>query len=380
MRVTEKKLADGVIKLDCEATAIEVNNALKEAGEAFALSMGVRPEPGKSIEQLCQEQLGIADLDKIVEMNAIEVLVPRALDRRNLVPAFPPKATPSVKFERGKKFSFALNVTVKPTYELTSYEPVEITVAPFVFDESPINQQLEEIAKNSVTYVATDAKPLTAGDACSIAMKCFDDGEEIKALTCEDRTYIMGRGYMPAGFDEELLGMEPGQTKEFTLEVPADETAVLLADQAGKPVNFEVTCTVVKKKAAPEVTDEWAKDTMGFESVADMRERIAESLNMQKGAMMPRIKENAIMTKLLERIDAEVPAAMAAEADEPPSGSFVNTSGDGGENAVSLAAARTFKASIPVDMSEEEAQERALGGVGGGRGGKKGGKPRKRIF
>ena len=97
--------------------------------------------------------------------------------------------------------------------------------------------------------------------------------------------------------------------------MPADETAVLLADQAGKPVNFEVTCTVVKKKAAPEVTDEWAKETMGFESVADMRERIAESLNMQKGAMMPRIKENAIMTKLLERIDAEVPEAMVAEAE-----------------------------------------------------------------
>ena len=49
MKVTEKKLADGVIKLDCEATAIEVNNALKEAAEAFALSMGVRPAPGKFI-------------------------------------------------------------------------------------------------------------------------------------------------------------------------------------------------------------------------------------------------------------------------------------------------------------------------------------------
>ena len=185
MKVTEKKLADGVIKLDCEATAIEVNNALKEAAEAFALSMGVRPMPGKSIEELAKEQLGIADLDKIVEPNAIEVLVPRALDRRNLVPAFPPKATPTVKFERGKKFTFTLNVTVKPTYELTSYEPVEITVPPFTFDETPINQQLEEIAKNSVTYVVADAKPLEAGDACSIAMKCFDDGEEIKALTCD---------------------------------------------------------------------------------------------------------------------------------------------------------------------------------------------------
>ena len=163
MKVTEKKLADGVIKLDCEATAIEVNNALKEAAEAFAMQMGVRPAPGKSIEELAKEQLGIADLDKIVEPNAIEVLVPRALDRRNLVPAFPPKATPTVKFERGKKFTFTLNVTVKPTYELTSYEPVEITVPPFTFDETPINQQLEEIAKNSVTYVVADAKPLTAG-------------------------------------------------------------------------------------------------------------------------------------------------------------------------------------------------------------------------
>ena len=235
VKVTEKKLADGVIKLDCEATAIEVNNALKEAAEAFAMQMGVRPAPGKSIEELAKEQLGIADLDKIVEPNAIEVLVPRALDRRNLVPAFPPKATPTVKFERGKKFTFTLNVTVKPTYELASYEPVEITVPPFAFDETPINQQLEEIAKNSVTYVVADAKPLAAGDACSIAMKCFDDGEEIKALTCDDRTYLMGRGYMPEGFDEALIGMEPGQTKEFTFEAP-------LGTENGEVVNKPISC------------------------------------------------------------------------------------------------------------------------------------------
>ena len=58
VKVTEKKLADGIIKLDCEATAIEVNNALKEAAEAFAMQMGVRPAPGKSIEELAREQAG----------------------------------------------------------------------------------------------------------------------------------------------------------------------------------------------------------------------------------------------------------------------------------------------------------------------------------
>ena len=185
--------------------------------------------------------------------------MPRALDRRNLVPAFPPKATPTVKFERGKKFTFTLNVTVKPTYELTSYEPVEITVPPFTFDETPINQQLEEIAKNSVTYVVADAKPLAAGDACSIAMKCFDDGEEIKALTCEDRTYLMGRGYMPEGFDEALIGMEPGQTKEFTFEAP-------LGTENGEVVNKPISCTVtvkeIQQEVVPVIDDAWVKANM----------------------------------------------------------------------------------------------------------------------
>ncbi len=272
VKVTEKKLADGVIKLDCEATAIEVNNALKEAGEAFAMNMGVRPCRARPSSSSARSSWA-SRLDKIIEPNAIEVLVPRALDRRNLVPAFPPKATPSVKFERGKKFTFTLNVTVKPTYQLTTYEPVEITVAPFIFDETPINQQLEEIAKNSVTYVAADAKPLTAGDACSIAMKCFDDGEEIKALTCEDRTYLMGRGYMPEGFDEALIGMEPGQTKEFTFEAP-------LGTENGEVVNKPISCTVtvkeIQKEVVPIIDDAWVKANMPmFASkealVADMR-------------------------------------------------------------------------------------------------------------
>ena len=144
---------------------------------------------------------------------------------------------------------------------------------PFTFDETPINQQLEEIAKNSVTYVVADAKPLTAGDACSIAMKCFDDGEEIKALTCEDRTYLMGRGYMPEGFDEALIGMEPGQTKEFTFEAP-------LGTENGEVVNKPISCTVtvkeIQQEVVPVIDDAWVKANMPmFASrealVADMR-------------------------------------------------------------------------------------------------------------
>ncbi|HJA62907.1 MAG TPA: S-layer homology domain-containing protein, partial [Candidatus Intestinimonas stercoravium] len=50
----------------------------------------------------------------------------------------------------------------------------------------------------------------------------------------------------------------------------------------------------------------------------------------------------------------------AAEGEETaPSAVFLNTSDDGGDNTISLTAERSFTASIPVDMTLEEAQEAA---------------------
>ena len=42
-----------------------------------------------------------------------------------------------------------------------------------------------------------------------------------------------------------------------------------------------------------------------------------------------------------------------------PAASFVNTSSDGGDDAVSLSGPRTFKAMIPVDMTQEQAEAAA---------------------
>ena len=65
----------------------------------------------------------------------------------------------------------------------------------------------------------------------------------------------------------------------------------------------------------PEVTDEWAKEKLGFEDVADLRNRLAESLTAQKKSMMPGLKERACLNALAERVDVEAPAAMCAAAE-----------------------------------------------------------------
>ena len=67
-----------------------------------------------------------------------------------------------------------------------------------------------------------------------------------------------------------------------------------------------------------------------------------------------------IMTVALVLSVCAVPSFAVEAADvSAPAASFVNTSGDGGDDAVSLSASRTFKASVPVDMTEAEAKEAA---------------------
>ena len=54
--------------------------------------MGLRPEQGKTIAQVAEEKMGIKNLDSIVEAGAIQGLVPFALDKKNLIPSFPPSS------------------------------------------------------------------------------------------------------------------------------------------------------------------------------------------------------------------------------------------------------------------------------------------------
>ena len=164
---------------------------------------------------------------------------------------------------------------------------------------------------------ASAATKIKEGGFADLAIKAADDaGEAIESLATESRIYGLGSGLFPEAFDQELVGMKKGQTKSFVIDVPA-ESSTLLAQVAGKTakVAFDVEVKAVKTKELPEVTDEWAKDTLGFENVEDLRARIAESIAQQKADVLPRMKENACLAVLSERLEGEVPQAMAEDSE-----------------------------------------------------------------
>ena len=250
-------LEDNRTKVTVTVDAADIDARIKKTYKDFANKYnfpGFRK--GKAPRPIIDNALGAEAVRATVTDDVVNGTYPLAIDDCDLYPIAKPEFDETDLVEAGKPYTFSFTVTVKPEIEISSYEPVE------------------------------------------------------------NRPYGLGANLFPAEFDEQLVGLKKGQTATFTLDMPADPP-IMLSALAGKTekINFEVEVKVVKKKIVPEVNDEWAKEQMGFESVEDLRARIAESVTSQKADMMPRLKENACLYALAERVEGDVPEAMLEDAE-----------------------------------------------------------------
>ncbi len=300
MKVTEKKLPDGRFELTAVAATAEVAQAFNAAHQIFLANMGVQVAPGQKPEVVAEDELGITNLDMVSQQLAIDYLVPFAVDKSNLVPAFPPKPVVNQMIKRGETFEFQLRVTPKPQYKLTSYEPVSITVPPFTFDESAVDQQVHQVLESYATYEACDPHPLGENDAARIKVEATQGGQPHKNLSTEGRTYIMGMNLLPEGFEKNLLGMNVGDSKSFSFDVPG-------AEEGEDPIDCTVTVLECQCKKVPELTNEWVEKNIPMvRDAAALRGSIRESLLAEQQAQYREMQLSMAADELSRRFEGKI--------------------------------------------------------------------------
>ncbi len=305
MKVSKKK-GDGVlVTLDVTASSAEVGDALNQAGLAFCGQMGLQPVPGKTPQEVASERLGIKSLDETVTAQAIELIVPMAITKSGIMPAYMPQAEPKTRFARGHAFQFSLQLYPKPSYDLKSYDPVAITIEPYKTDEAQVDRQINEMARAYTTFVGTDPKPLEAGDSCLIKMETIKDGEVVPGLTMESRSYSCGQDLMPPGFDENLYGMEVGDTREFTFEGPGLDEDM---NEAMEKYESKVTLLEIQKEVVPVIDDAWvSKNLPMFNTLEELRNMIASEVDKDRKRYYEDYKRNMAANKLSERFEGSIP-------------------------------------------------------------------------
>ena len=109
------------------------------------------------------------------------------------------------------------------------------------------------------------------GDTVTINFTGTIDGKEFDGGSAED--YELGDGEMIDGFEDGIVGMKSGETKELDLTFPDDyyEESV-----AGKAVVFKVTLQKFTRPA--ELTDEWVAENTEYKTVDEYREAVKKQL------------------------------------------------------------------------------------------------------
>ena len=306
MKVVKNEAANGYVNVKVDASPAEVTHAFATALESFAAQMGLQVDPSKPVLDQVKNGLKIADPESIVSQQAIANLVPFAVDKSGVVPAFDPKPRIAAPIQNGKAFSFDFNMLPKPVYELDSYDPVELTVPPFAVPDEQVDYQMRLLAESFTSFEADEPHPVGSTDAFLLKLDALIDGKRNDQLSCESRAYQMGMDMMPPAFDENLLGMEVGEERHFVIEMPDG-----MGQYSKKPLDCTVTILQMQKAVIPEIDDAFVAANLPFYKDAEalreaMRERMAKDLRRNYDDMLQNLATNEIANRFSGKIEDAV--------------------------------------------------------------------------
>ena len=306
------------ITVTVEASEIDarINRAYKEVAKKNSFP-GFRK--GKAPRAVIDAAFGAGYIAATVTEDVVNDMMPLAIDGADLFPVGQAQFDEIASVVAGEDFTFSFSIGLRTEIELSSYEPVAIEMPAAEVTDAEIDMQYDAIIDQYAQFeVAAEGAKAAEGDRLVMAMQAANDkSEKIDQLTSDEFQYTIGSGLMPAEFDEKLVGAAAGDKLEFSVPV-AESTAAYLKELVGKTesVSFTIEVKELKTKVAPTVDDAWVADNFGFETVAELRERISESLTQQKADFLPRLKEDRVLYALLERVTDEAPEAMVEEQEQ----------------------------------------------------------------
>ena len=303
METSAERLENNVVEVTVTVDAKDVKKAVADTYKELAKKYrfpGFRP--GHAPRPIIDNNIGKTAVLAQATETLVNSLEPQILEQQDIVPVGNPSFPDAQPVEDGKDFTFKVRYTVRPELELTSFDPVEITLPSEEATEAEIDAQVETFRGYFGKYEDIEGRAVEAGD--SVYLKCKGI-ENADSVDFENRLYKLGMGSMPEAFDEGLVGMKPGDQKEISFEMP--QPAPAEGEEAPEPVvaKIDVTLNRLVERKLPELTDEFAKNNFGFADIAAMREAIAKEIGEQKKQAIPQLKENRVTGKLAQRLEGE---------------------------------------------------------------------------
>ena len=308
MKISETR-AEGLIReysIVITAAEIEEQVAAKLAELATTVNMpGFRP--GKVPMSVVKSRFG-GQVQGEALKNALDEGARQAIEDNELRLASQPSVE-ITSYEDGKDMEAALSCEVMPEINIPDLAALKIEKPTLEAADAEIDEALNNIADgNRPTVEVTGKRAAKSGDVVVIDFVGRIDGEAFEGGSAEGHSLELGSNSFIPGFEEGLVGVKAGETRNVEVTFPEDYQAAHLA---GKPTVFEVTVNELREKGEAAIDDELAT-RLGFEDIAGLRDAVAGQINGQHATALRQALKKNVLDSLADGDEFDVPPSLYA--------------------------------------------------------------------
>lgn len=304
---TVEKLSPTRVKLHITVTPDELKPSISHAYEHIAQDIQIPGfRKGKVPAPIIDQRVGRGAVIEHAVSEGLDAFYREAVTANEIRIVGRPSAE-VIEWPSDKDFSGDLKVEVevdvRPEFDLPALDDVTVEIDAVETDAAAIDAELDRLRGRFGTLVTVD-RPAAKGDFVELNLVATIDGAEIDRA--EGVSYEVGSGELLEGIDEAVESLTAGEDTTF-------RSALVGGDHAGEEAEVSVTVTAVKERELPEADDDFAQMASEFDTIAELRESLAERVSEQSVYVQGAAARDKLIEALLAKVDIPVPAQLVED-------------------------------------------------------------------
>lgn len=301
--------------------------------------------PGKVPLNIVRQRYG-AQVRQEVMTDKMQASYQDAVLQEKLRPASGPSIE-TQQIEKGKDLTFTASFDVYPEFDLCEFSQLAVEVPTSDVEDKHVDETVERLRKQRIQWSEAE-EVVQDGQRITIDFLGKVNGEDLEGGKAQDFPVVLGEGSMIPGFEEQLIGLKPGESKSFAVTFPKDYAN---KDLAGQEATFDITAKKVETGELPEINDEFIRSFGVDGAIEALKSEIRSSLEAELQQQIKVNSKRAVMQCLLANNEFILPESMVKQE----------------INALREQAVQNFKVEntpdLPDALFEEEAKRRVKLGL-----------------
>lgn len=308
MQVSVEKISSIERRLTIVVPANEIEKAISKQIDQFAKKAKIDGfRPGKAPLTVIQQRFG-DDARREAMNSVIENSLIAALTEQKLRPVNSPRIEPKM-MAPNQPFEFIATFEVYPDIADVKLSLNNIEKAVVDIDADDVSKVIEQLRKQYTKWQVVD-RAAQEGDRVVLDYHPIFEGKAELENKMENYPIELGSKKMLPGFEEGLLGANPGEERTLSLKFPEDFP---VKDRAGKSIEFAIQVKQVFSAEIPSLDKAFVQQ-LGIKTgdEQELKQQIQQSLEGERDRVVKEKLKEQIFKQLLEQNPIEVPQSMIA--------------------------------------------------------------------